>query len=139
LYYTPQQHGASVTAIFDPDVVGPAAIQCFADLLDASEYLAWKRARAAAIVVQIYADEWALAAIEHGTSPFAYVGTQAGIAFLIAVVQGPAASSDIMPAIDQLCGVIGGIAVAGAVTIALAPLRRLLERWITRAVAESDG
>jgi hypothetical protein len=43
--FFPQQHGATVAAIFDPDVQGPASIQCFGDLEEASDLLSWKRAR----------------------------------------------------------------------------------------------
>ena len=40
-----QQHGASVVAIFDPDVEGPASIQMFADVKESAEYLTWKRSK----------------------------------------------------------------------------------------------
>jgi hypothetical protein len=80
-----------------------------------------------------------VAQIAHGTSPVAYVGTQAGFASLIAVVQGLASSSDILPAIDRLCGVVGGVIVAGAVGTALGPLRARLERWTADRVATPEG
>ena len=38
-----QEHGASVCAIFDPNKDGPAAVQMFADVEEASQYLTWKR------------------------------------------------------------------------------------------------
>ncbi len=38
-----QSHGASVVAIFDPDVSGPASIQMFADVEESADYLTWKR------------------------------------------------------------------------------------------------
>lgn len=43
LGYAEQQHGATITAIIDPDLEGPAAIQCFADLEEAARYLTWRR------------------------------------------------------------------------------------------------
>jgi hypothetical protein len=52
----------------------------------------------------LFAGVFLFAQIAHGRSPVAYVGTQAGFAFLIAVVQGLAPSSDILPAIDRLYG-----------------------------------
>ena len=40
-----QEHGASVVAIFDPYVEGPASIQMFADVEESAEYLTWKRSK----------------------------------------------------------------------------------------------
>ena len=37
-----QEHGASVVAIFDPKVEGPASIQMFADVEESADYLTWK-------------------------------------------------------------------------------------------------
>lgn len=41
--YAPQQHGATVAAVIDPGRDGPSAIQCYADLAEAVDYLAFKR------------------------------------------------------------------------------------------------
>jgi hypothetical protein len=43
LGYGAQQHGASITAIFDPEAEGPAFLKCFSDCEEAAEYLTWKR------------------------------------------------------------------------------------------------
>ncbi len=45
LGHQPQQYGATITAIIDPDKQGPAALQCFADLEEAADYLKFKRKR----------------------------------------------------------------------------------------------
>ena len=43
LGYGAQQHGASITSIFDPEGNGPAFLRCFSDCEEAAEYLTWKR------------------------------------------------------------------------------------------------
>ena len=42
-----QQHGASITSIFDPEGHGPAFLRCFSDAEEAAAYLTWKRSRGA--------------------------------------------------------------------------------------------
>ena len=43
--YAAQQHGATIATVVDPSRQGPAAIQCYADLSEAIEILAFKRKR----------------------------------------------------------------------------------------------
>lgn len=45
LGYGSQRYGATITAVIDPAATGPTKIQCFADLEEAAEFLAFKRAR----------------------------------------------------------------------------------------------
>lgn len=45
LGYMPQNYGASITAIIDPEIEGPGYIQCYASTEEAAEYLTWKRKR----------------------------------------------------------------------------------------------
>lgn len=59
----------------------------------------------------------------HGRGDASYAGQQAAIAVLLAMVQGPAATTDILPAIDRLAGILGGIAFVLALDPLLAPLR----------------
>ena len=41
-----QQHGATISAIIDPEATSDVGfVQCFADVAEATEYLAWKRSR----------------------------------------------------------------------------------------------
>lgn len=48
LGHQPQQEGAAILSVIDPDAKGHAAfVQCFADPEEGAEYLAWKRQRAA--------------------------------------------------------------------------------------------
>ena len=59
----------------------------------------------------------------HGKGDASYVGQQAAIAILLAMVQGTAASTDLLPAVDRLIGIVGGIAVILALDPLLIPLR----------------
>lgn len=40
-----QRHGASITAVIDPEREGPAFLRCFSDPEEAAEFLTWKRAK----------------------------------------------------------------------------------------------
>ena len=62
--------------------------------------------------------------INQGKGDAAYVGMQAGIAIVVAMVQGQGVSSDIAPAIDRLVGVFGGVMVVSIAQPLLAPLVR---------------
>ncbi|WP_431285945.1 FUSC family protein [Humitalea sp. 24SJ18S-53] len=57
--------------------------------------------------------------IHHGGGPSAYVGTQAGVAFIIAIVSGSGPPDMLLPALDRLAGVVLGVCLillAGALT-----------------------
>ena len=62
--------------------------------------------------------------LQHGGGAAAYAGHQAAIAVILVMVQDPAATADITPAIDRLAGIVGGIGVVSMVTALLGPLRR---------------
>jgi uncharacterized membrane protein YccC len=64
--------------------------------------------------------------INQGKGDAAYVGMQAGIAIVIAMVQGQGPSSDMAPAINRVVGVFGGVVVVSIVQPLLAPL----VRWV---------
>ncbi len=64
--------------------------------------------------------------LQHGGGDASYVGHQAAIALIMAMVTGPAASPELTPAIDRLVGIAGGIVVVSLATVLLAPLRRRL-------------
>jgi hypothetical protein len=61
-----------------------------------------------------------------GSGDASYVGQQAGVAIVLAMVQGAAPSSDIVPAIDRMVGAFGGILVVAACHPVLAPVVRRL-------------
>ncbi|WP_454916280.1 FUSC family protein [Xanthobacter sediminis] len=65
---------------------------------------------------------YVVAHIKHGKGDAAYVGYQAGIAMLMAMVQGVAPSPDIMPAINRLVGIMGGIVVVIVAQALVLPL-----------------
>lgn len=62
--------------------------------------------------------------IYQGAGDASYVGRQAGVAMMLAMIQGAGPSSDILPAIDRMVGVFGGILVVAACHPVLAPLVR---------------
>ncbi len=43
--YGAQKHGASITAIIDPNQNGPRQIRCFPDVAEGAEFLTWKRSQ----------------------------------------------------------------------------------------------
>lgn len=70
------------------------------------------------------------AQIYHRGGDGAYIGLQAGVAIILAMVQGLGPSPDILPAIDRLAGIFGGIVVVGISQPLLAPLVRwVLDRY----------
>jgi uncharacterized membrane protein YccC len=64
--------------------------------------------------------------IYRGSGDASYVGQQAGVAIMLAMIQGAAPSSDVVPAIDRMVGVFGGILVVAACHPVLAPVVRRL-------------
>jgi uncharacterized membrane protein YccC len=60
--------------------------------------------------------------INQGKGDAAYVGLQAGIAIVIAMVQGQGPSPDIAPAINRVVGVFGGVLVVSVCQPLLAPV-----------------
>lgn len=75
----------------------------------------------------IFLGLFACAHLRHGSGDASYAGQQAGVALLMAMVQGNAPTPDLLPAIDRLIGIGGGIVVVAALELTLAPvLRRLV-------------
>jgi uncharacterized membrane protein YccC len=79
-------------------------------------------------LVMLFIGLYLAAHINQGKGDDAYVGLQAGIAIVVAMVQGQGASEDIAPAIERLVGVFGGIIVVSICQPLLAPL----VAWIIR-------
>jgi uncharacterized membrane protein YccC len=61
--------------------------------------------------------------LQHGGGDAGYVGQQAAVALIMSMVEGPAASPDILPPIDRLTGIAGGIVIVSLVMAILDPLR----------------
>ena len=66
---------------------------------------------------------FALSRLHHGGGPNAYVGTQAGFAFIMAMVTGSGPPATILPALDRLAGIMLGVAIVIVVSFAVAPRR----------------
>ena len=49
--------------------------------------------------------------IHHGTSQWAYVGTQGGVAFILALVTGLGPPDSIAPAVDRIAGMLCGVGI----------------------------
>jgi hypothetical protein len=54
---------------------------------------------------------WLFAYLQHGTHDATYVGTQAGVVFIITLVQGSGPPESILPGIDRLAGVSLGLLI----------------------------
>ncbi len=69
--------------------------------------------------------------IFRGGGDVAYVGMQAGMPIIMSMVQGNAASNDILPGVDRLVGIFGGLLVVSVCQ----PLVMPLVRWAMDRVA----
>jgi uncharacterized membrane protein YccC len=49
--------------------------------------------------------------IHHGGSRWAYVGTQGGVAFILALVTGPGPPDSIVPAVSRIAGMLCGVGI----------------------------
>lgn len=74
--------------------------------------------------------------ILHRSGEASYVGQQAGVAVVMAMVEGPAPSPDILPAIDRLVGIVGGIVLVALFQILFSPLVR---RCVLAATANAPS
>jgi uncharacterized membrane protein YccC len=72
--------------------------------------------------------------VHHGRSDASYVGHQAAIAIVLAMVQGASASTELLPAVDRVIGIVGGIAVILAMDPLLAPLQAYIRSHATDQV-----
>jgi uncharacterized membrane protein YccC len=84
------------------------------------EFLPW--------LLMLFTGLYFAAHINQGKGDAAYVGMQAGIAIVVSMVQGQGASADIVPAINRLVGVFGGVIVVSICQPLLVPL----VGWIIR-------
>jgi uncharacterized membrane protein YccC len=79
-------------------------------------------------LLMLFAGLYVAAHINQGKGDAAYVGMQAGIAIVMAMVQGEGPSSDLAPAINREVGVFGGVIVVSLCQPLLAPV----VGWIIR-------
>lgn len=73
-------------------------------------------------LVLLFAGLYVACHVKQGGRDAAYGGHQAAVAIILAMVQGLAPSPDILPAINRLVGVIGGMVVVLAAQALVAPL-----------------
>jgi uncharacterized membrane protein YccC len=76
--------------------------------------------------------------VKNGGRDGAYGGHQAAIAIIMSMVQGLAPSSDILPAINRLVGIVGGIVVVMAAQTVVAPLVARALRYLLPADAPTS-
>lgn len=91
-------------------------------------------------LVLMLAGIFVTAHVKHGGKDSTYAGHQAAIAIVLAMVQGFAPSDDILPVIDRLVGICGGIAVVAVSEILLLPtVRRVIDRVLGPDAAETKA
>jgi uncharacterized membrane protein YccC len=76
----------------------------------------------AAWLVLLFVGLYVTCHVKNGARDAAYGGHQAAIAIIMSMVQGLAPSPDILPAINRLVGIVGGIVVVMAAQAFVAPL-----------------
>jgi hypothetical protein len=75
--------------------------------------------------------------ILHRSGAASYMGHQAGVAVILAMVEGDAPSADILPAIDRLVGIFGGIVLVAGFQNLLSPLVRWCILTVVRPASGS--
>ena len=75
--------------------------------------------------------------ILHRNGDASYMGHQAGVAVILAMVEGSAPSADILPAIDRLVGIFGGIVLVAVFQNLLSPLVRWCVLVVLRPAPET--
>jgi uncharacterized membrane protein YccC len=66
---------------------------------------------------------WLCAQIQFGTTGISYVGTQAGVAYLLSMIQGEGPPLSPIPAIDRFAGITAGLTVLLIVTMIMSLFR----------------
>ena len=67
-----------------------------------------------------------------GKGPWTYVGTQGGVAFILAMVTGDHPPNTILPVIDRIAGMISGVFIVAAICF-------ILGLWQERSRARAAG
>jgi len=66
---------------------------------------------------------WLASQIQSGNTGVGYIGTQAGIAFILSMVQGQGPPVSIIPGIDRFAGIMAGLSVLLIITMAMSLFR----------------
>jgi uncharacterized membrane protein YccC len=106
-------------------VVGGAPGLLFASL-GANSFLWWSVALILGLAL--------FAGLHLGKSPWAYVGTQGGIAYIMSLVTGSGPPDSLAPVANRLTGMIFGVLVTFGVLLALQLCRPSFAKILTRIV-----
>ncbi len=88
------------------------------------------------LLVLLFAGLYLAAHVLHRKGEASYVGHQAGVAVILAMVVGTAPSADILPPINRLVGIVGGIVLVAVFQILLSPLVRCCVLTVLRPGAD---
>jgi hypothetical protein len=69
------------------------------------------------------AGTWFSSQIQSGVTGIGYVGTQAGLAFLLSMIQGQGPPLSPIPGLDRFAGIIAGLSVLLVITMAMSLFR----------------
>ncbi len=90
---------------------GAAGLLCLA--FSVENFLPW--------LAMLTAGSWIAAHVQGSQRSIGYVGTQAAMVFIMTLVQGDGPPSSIMPGLDRLAGIAGGLMILLVVTLLTAP------------------
>jgi uncharacterized membrane protein YccC len=71
----------------------------------------------------LMAGTWLSSQIQSGATGIGYVGTQAGLAFLLSMIQGQGPPLSLTPGLDRFAGIMAGLSVLLVVTMVLSLFR----------------
>ena len=90
---------------------GVLALGCLA--LDVTSFPWW--------LAMLGAGVWICMHVQVGRHGVGYVGTQAGMVYIITLVQGASPPESIMPGIERFVGIVGGLAILLIVSLLIWP------------------
>jgi uncharacterized membrane protein YccC len=93
---------------------GLAGLVCLALSID--DVLPW--------LVLLTGGTWIAAHVQASTRGISYVGTQGAVVFILTLVQGPGPPTNILPGIERIAGITGGLVILLAVLVLTAPSRK---------------
>ena len=117
------------TAILEPD--GRTVVQraihrlvgCALGALLGLLCLSWVGSNFLVWLLLLMGGIWLTSQIQSGTTGIGYVGTQAGLAFLLSVIQGEGPPLSPLPGIDRFAGIMAGLSVLLVITMVISLFR----------------
>jgi uncharacterized membrane protein YccC len=92
-----------------------AALGLFCLYLVGSNFLVW--------LLLVMAGTWLSSQIQSGSTGIGYVGTQAGLAFLLSMIQGQGPPLSPTPGLDRFAGIMAGLSVLLVITMIISLFR----------------